>query len=274
MIDEREVDVMSKENQGTTPLVTVIMPAYNAERFIEEAIMSVVNQTLTDWELLVIDDCSKDASVQIAQKIAAKDSRIQVFENDVNSGVAKTRNRGIDMAKGRYIAFLDSDDVWLSKKLECQLERMSKANSEIGYCSYGIIGVDGTNVRADYIVPETAIFKDILKENYIQCSAMLIRADILKSIKFNTEYFHEDYILGLDMLRTGAMAVGCSEVLLNWRYLENSRSFNKKKSALNRWRIYRHYLKFSFFKSAYLFVGYMTAGLRKYLRKPKKFKRI
>lgn len=250
------------------PLVSVIMPAYNAESFIEEAISSVVKQTMTDWELFVIDDCSKDDTLQIAQKHAADDTRIHILKNDINLGVAKTRNKGIDLAKGQYIAFIDSDDVWLPEKLECQLEKLKATKARICYCSYGIIGVSGTKVRADYLVPETAVYENILKENYVQCSAMLIQSDVVKKIKFNTEFFHEDYILGLDMLRSGETAVGCSEVLLNWRYLENSRSFNKKKSALNRWRIYRDYLHLPLHKTIYLFVNYAFAGLRKYLRKP------
>ena len=256
---------MNKNN--TEPLVSVIMPAYNAERFLDAAILSVVNQTMENWELYVIDDCSKDESFSIAQGYAANDARIHALKNDENSGVARTRNRGIELAKGQYIAFLDSDDIWLPEKLERQLEKMQQADAGVGYCSYGIIGEDGNKVKGDYIVAETAAYEDILKENYIQCSAMLIRADIVKKFMFNTEFFHEDYILGLDMLGSGEKAVGCGEVLLHWRYLENSRSFNKKKSAMNRWRIYRHYLHLPLWKTLYLFASYAAAGLRKYTRK-------
>lgn len=258
---------MQTYTNETTPLVSVIMPAYNAAPFIKDAISSVIAQTVTDWELLVIDDGSSDDSRQIAAELAQGDARIQLLVNEQNMGVAKTRNRGIEMAKGQYIAFLDSDDVWYPEKLERQLEKMRREDAGIGYCSYGIIGVSGDKVRADYLVPETASYRDILKENYIQCSAMLIRADIVKRFLFNTEFYHEDYILGLDMLRAGEKAVGCRELLLNWRYLENSRSFNKKKSAINRWKIYREYLHLPLYKTVYLFGGYAMAGFRKYLRK-------
>ncbi len=252
------------ENKHARPLVSVIMPLYNAERFVQAAILSVVGQTVKDWELIVIDDGSKDRSYEVAKEQAEKDERICLLRNEVNSGVAKTRNRGIELARGEYIAFLDSDDIWHPEKLQRQLERMTAANADIGYCSYAIIGVSGDKVRADYLVPDRATFEDILKENYIQCSAMLIRADLVKRIKFNTEFYHEDYILGLDMLREGNTAVGCTEVLLDWRYAENSRSFNKGKSAKNRWRIYRKYLRFSFWKSLYYQNKYMFAGLKKY----------
>lgn len=249
------------------PLVSVIMPSYNAEAFLAEAIRSVAGQTMADLELIVIDDCSGDRSYEIALEQAREDSRICVLRNEVNSGVAKTRNRGIALARGQYIAFLDSDDVWHPEKLQRQLERMQETGAGICYCSYAIIGVSGSKVRGDYLVPGQVTFGDILKENCIQCSAMLIRADIVKEIGFNTEFYHEDYVLGLDILKAGHLAAGCTEVLLNWRYLENSRSFDKKKSAGNRWKIYRQYLKLPLVKSGYLFACYTVAGLRKYLRK-------
>jgi len=258
---------MYTDMQEVMPLVSVIMPAYNAEPFIEEAIASVINQTMPNWELFVIDDCSKDSTFQIAKTMAKNNSKIQVIRNDVNLGVAKTRNRGIDLAKGKYIAFLDSDDVWHSEKLERQIEQMEKTDAGIGYCSYAIIDKDGNRIRADYLVPKQVTWHDLLTENCIQCSAMLIRADIVKRIMFKTEFYHEDYILGLDILKEGHKAAGCSEILLDWRYIQNSRSFDKKKSALNRWRIYRKYLKLSLVKSLAAFVGYTCAGLRKYLRK-------
>lgn len=251
-------------SRSAAPLVSVIMPAYNAQRFIEEAISSVIAQTVSDWELIVIDDCSADDTFQLAQRKAADDPRIQVLCNDVNAGVAATRNRGIDCAKGQYIAFLDSDDVWHPEKLEKQLEKLQATGAGICYCSYRIIGATGEKAKEDYLVPETATFQDILKENYIQCSAMLIRTDIVKRFLFNTEFFHEDYILGLDMLGAGEKAVGCRQLLLNWRYLEKSRSFDKKKSAANRWRIYRDYLHLPLGKTLYLFAHYAAAGLRKY----------
>ena len=255
------------DERGDTPLVSVIMPAYNAEAFIEEAICSVINQTEENWELFVIDDCSRDNSFQIATACSAKDSRIHVLQNDVNLGVAKTRNRGIELAQGKYIAFLDSDDVWCAEKIERQIKKIEQFDAGISYCSYAIIDKEGNRARADYFVPEQVTWNDLLIENCIQCSAMLIRSDIVKRIMFKTEFYHEDYILGLDILKQGHKAVGCSEILLDWRYIENSRSFNKKKSARNRWKIYREYLKLSLVKSLVVFVGYAYAGLRKYSRR-------
>lgn len=256
---------MHAEIKNDAPLVTVIMPAYNAARFIDKAIESVVSQSLSDWELLVIDDCSTDDTYYLASQY--KDPRICVLRNEENSGVAKTRNRGIELAKGIHIAFLDSDDIWHPQKLQKQLEKMEAEKADLCYCAYEIIGLNGEKSRADYLVSETARFEDILKVNYIQCSAMLIRTQVVRKYMFNTDFFHEDYILGLDILRDGHKAVGCKELLLQWRYLENSRSFNKKKAARNRWRIYREYLHLPLHKAAFAFVHYTYAGFRKYFRK-------
>lgn len=251
------------------PLVTVITPAYNAERFIKETMDSVLAQSISDWEMIVLDDGSTDATREIVAAYMRTDPRIRLVVNEKNMGVARTRNRGIEMARGQYVAFLDSDDVWLPEKLEFQLAKMADADAQIGYCSYAIVDEASNPVRADYLVPPQAQFEDLLRENYIQCSAMLIRADVLKTIRFNPDYYHEDYVLGLDMLQAGYRAVGCSEILLWWRYLANSRSFDKRKGAVNRWRIYRNYLKIPLTRATYYFACYTCAGLRKYLRRYK-----
>lgn len=249
------------------PLVTVIMPAYNAASYIAESIESVRSQTVSDWELLIIDDCSNDDSFKIAQSYADHDDRIKVMRNETNSGVALTRNRGIAMANGSFIAFLDSDDVWYPEKLNRQLECMERTNAGISYCSYAIVDRNGKKCKADYLVSDSVTYRQLLKKNCMQCSAMLIRAEILKKIPFNTEFYHEDFVLGLDILHSGVKAAGCPEVLLAWRYIQNSRSFDKRKSAINRWKIYRSYLNLPLLYCMYLFVCYTVTGLRKYLRK-------
>lgn len=257
----------SMENNRNEPLVSVIMPVYNAERFVAAAIESVLAQTMADLKLWVIDDGSTDNSLPICMEYAARDKRVHILRNSSNSGVAKTRNRGISQATGAYIAFLDSDDVWHPEKLCMQLELLKSTGSDIAYCSYAIIDHSGEKCRADYLVPECVTRRKLLKENCMQCSAMLIKAGVLQKIHFTTEFYHEDYVLGLDMLGAGYTAVGCRQVLLDWRYLQNSRSFDKRKSALNRWRIYRDYLHLPFGVAIYYFSGYALAGLRKYLRR-------
>ena len=133
--------------QEKRPKVSVVMPLYNAEAYIEQAICSVKAQSMEDWELIVIDDGSSDASLEIAQAFAAEDSRIQVLRNKQNMGVSRTRNRGIALSRGEYIALLDSDDVWYPEKLRCQLARMAEEKADFCYSSYAIIGADGRKVK-------------------------------------------------------------------------------------------------------------------------------
>lgn len=246
------------------PTVSVIMPAYNAARFVEAAVRSVCAQTVTDWELLVLDDCSKDDTCSIVETLASRDSRIRLIRNEQNKGVARVRNQGLDLCRGEYAAFLDSDDIWLPQKLETQLKRIREAEAALCYCSYNVIDICGNTAKNDYVVPEKTNFEALLRQNVIGCSTVLLRADAAQKYRFNTEFYHEDYILWLQLMMDGYKAVGCPEILAQWRFLENSRSFNKGNSAKNRWRIYRDYLKLPLFKSIRVFCAYVVTGLKKY----------
>lgn len=253
------------EKKDNCPLVSVIMPAYNAEPYIEAAIRSVMEQTVHDWELIVLDDCSGDGTCAIAQRLAAEDGRIRLLRNGENMGVARTRNRGFELCAGQYVALLDSDDVWHPDKLEKQLARLTQTGAELSYTSYAIVGADGKKVKADYLVPQWATFDQLLKQNVIGCSTVMMTARIAKSHQFRTDFYHEDYVLWLQLLRSGCKAAGCTEVLADWRHIENSRSFDKRRAVRNRWRIYREYLGLSVPKSLWLIANYGAASLKKYL---------
>lgn len=249
------------------PGVCVIMPAYNAGRFIEEAIRSVMGQTFRNWELLVIDDGSKDNTVETVQRLCREDPRITLLRNPQNMGVARTRNRGLQLCDGRYAALLDSDDVWHPEKLERQLRLAENTGAELIYSSYAIMDEQGEPARGDYLVPAKTDFSAILRENVVGCSTVLLSPEVAAKYRFETDYHHEDYVLWLQLLKDGYQAAGCTEVLTWWRYIENSRSFDKRKSAKSRWRIYREYLKLSSLQSAWAFCGYAVASLKKYGRK-------
>lgn len=256
------MDIISENDN--TPRVTVIMPAYNAERFIEEAIRSVMGQTVGDWELLVIDDGSRDGTCAVAQRLAAEDPRIRLLRNDTNMGVARTRNRGFDLCRSPYVALLDSDDAWHPEKLERQLTRLEESGADLCYTSYGIMGIRSQKVRADYLVPEQADFKRLLKENVIGCSTVLLKTGLVRQYHFETDLHHEDYALWVRLLHDGFRAAGCAEVLTQWRLVENSRSFDKRKSARSRWVIYRDYLKLPLHESLWAFGNYAFASVKKY----------
>lgn len=244
--------------------VSVIMPVYNCAAYVEEAVRSVLAQTCESVEVLVIDDGSADDTFAIATRLAAEDTRVIALKNPENMGVARTRNRGLDMARGEYVAFLDGDDRWHPEKLKVQIARMQAENAALSYTSYAIVDAAGSASKATYIVPENVTFNGLLKENVIGCSTVMLSRAVAEKYRFATDFYHEDYCLWLDILREGYTAVGCTAPLTDWRLIQNSRSFNKKNSAKNRWRIYRGYLKLSVFRSATAFVCYAVNGVKKY----------
>lgn len=252
---------------SSTPLVSVVMPAYGAEAYIEAAIASVQAQTHENWELLVMDDCSPDGCARIAEAMAAKDSRIRLIRNEKNMGVARTRNRGLDLCRGDYVALLDSDDLWRPEKLEKQLALAKKEQADIIYCSYAIIDEHGKQKCADYIVPAQTNLKKLLVKNVISCSAVMLEKQTAQAFRFPTDYYHEDFALWLDMLRSGKKAVGQQEVLGDYRVHSGSRASNKAGSAKRRWKIYRSFMGLSLAESSWYLGQYALAGFMKYLPK-------
>lgn len=247
-----------------SPLVTILMPAYQAAAYIDEAIASVAAQTFPDWELLVLDDASSDATAEIAQRWAERDARICLLRNEKNLGAAATRNRGLTRARGRFIALLDSDDFWLPQKLQKQLDLAASTGAEMVYCSYAMHDETGARRYADFLVPPETDFHAMLAKNVMSCSTVLLRAEALDGRGFPTEVYHEDYALWMQLLREEKRACGVPEVLAVYRIRRGSRSSDKCASAANRWRIYRRTLRLSLPKAAAAFVRYALAGLKKY----------
>jgi len=254
---------------GLSPSIAVVMSTYNGASYVEAQLSSILAQDCPNVHVVVRDDGSADETVSVAETLAAEDPRITVVKNENNMGVAATRNRGFDMSRGQYVALLDSDDVWHAEKLERQLALLRDSGAGFSYCSYAIVDAEDQRIKNDYIVPATVEFQALLRENVIGCSTVMLRADILASHRFRTHFYHEDYVLWLQMLKDGCKAAGCQQVLLTWRYIQSSRSFNKLSSAKNRWRIYRKYLKLPLGESIYYFMCYAAAGLRKYCSKAK-----
>lgn len=247
------------------PLVTVIMPAYNAEKYIAAAISSVLSQSYGELELLVIDDCSSDKSVEIAEGFERMDSRVKVLRNTQNMGVARTRNRGFDLARGEWIALIDSDDIWHVDKLEKQLERAKESKAKLLYTSYSLF-VDGEKHKRRYIVPANTNYHSMLKENVIGCSTVMLHKTLTERFRFQYSVYHEDYALWLEILRNGYDAAGCCEILTDWRISKTSRSFDKWSAANHRWTIYRKVEKIPLTKAACVFVAYAFHGLLKHKR--------
>lgn len=254
------------------PAVSVIMPAYNMERFVEQAVRSVMTQTFTDWELIVIDDCSTDATYSIIERLAAEDGRIRLFRNEENRGAAVTRNRCFSLVRGSHVALLDSDDVWYPEKLSRQMRLAQETGADIIYCSYGIVDENGNKICDDFIVPEETDFEASLTRAVISCSTALLSRSVVDAYRFGPEYYHEDLAFWLQILRDGHTARGVSEVLAEYRVMEGTRASNKVKSAMFRWQVYRQMLGFSVLKSARLLFRYAVLGFQKYKRRGAKNK--
>lgn len=248
------------------PLVSVIMPAYNAERYIAASIASVMAQTMQAWELIVIDDGSNDGTMQIVQNMAKEDPRIRLCPNESNMGTARSRNRGMDLSRGQYIAFLDSDDIWHPQKLEKQLSCMQETGADLVYTAYAIVDTEGVKQRPDYCVPAYVDINGLLKENVIGCSTVLLNQKASEQFRFQADFYHEDYVLWLQMLQAGCVMAGVQEVLMDYCYRPDSRAGNKWASAKMRWQIYRKYLGMSEWKSARYMLHYALAGVKKYAK--------
>lgn len=251
--------------ENMRPFVSVVMPSYNAEKYISEAIQSVIAQTYENWELLIIDDCSTDSTANIVKQFSDVDSRITLYSNPKNMGVALTRNKGMNLAKGSWIALLDSDDVWHKDKLEKQLVAAENTGADIIYCSYSLMDKNGEHL-SDFIVPERTSYDDMLRKNVIGCSTVFMRSPILIHHHFSTEHYHEDYVLWLELLKSGYIAAASTDVLVDYRIVDGSRSNDKLKSARNRWLIYREIEKLSLGKSVRVFAAYAFNGFIKHKR--------
>ncbi len=254
---------------NSIPRVSVVIPVFNSEKYIESAIESVLRQTEKNIELIVVDDCSSDSSWKIIQKKAEADKRARLFRNTVNKGVAETRNTGLNHCRGELIAFLDGDDYWFPQKLEKQLLLQEKTDADLVYCSYQIVDTQGRKVCNDFIVTPTTDLKSTLGESMISCSTALIRSSFAKKCAFNENYYHEDFVYWIDLLKMGAVAVGEQSVLAAYRITPKSRASNKVRNAINRYRIIRHYAGCGSVESVKIIGLYGIKALKKY-RKMKK----
>lgn len=223
------------------PLVSVIMPVYNSEKFVEQAVESVIKQTYRQWELIIINDSSTDNTRKVICNLAQKDERIRFYENEVNIGVSKTRNKAVNLARGEWVAFLDSDDMWAEEKLQHQMELIDKQNN-VQLVFSGSAFVNENGKMADYVlhVPERIGYKDLLKQNLISCSSVLVKKEYVKKYVMPGDKLHEDYTVWLRILQNEEYAYGIDEPLLIYRMSSNSRSSNKIEAAKMQYRVYQY----------------------------------
>ena len=246
------------------PLVSVIMPAYRCADTIAAAMDSALAQEVP-LELIVVNDCSPDDLTDVLSAYGA-DPRVVIVTNEVNMGAAKSRNRGVAMARGKYVAFLDSDDCWTPGKLAAQVELLEKSGSVLCCTARELMTPQWESTGRILPVKEVISYKDLLKHNSIACSSVVLRADVAREFPMDHEDSHEDYILWLRVLQKYGDARGINKPMLRYRLSNTGKSGSKLHSAKMTFMVYR-YMGFSLPKSLLCFCSYAWNGVRKYYMK-------
>lgn len=250
------------------PLVSIIMPLYNAESFLNESVGSILSQTYDNWELIVIEDCSSDGSLSLARDFEKQDGRITVYRNERNLGAAKSRNEGLKFVSGDYVAFIDADDAWFPEKLERQLSYMNKAGLGMCFTSYETVECDGAH--RNYVhVPTSIDYSGFLK-NTVTCSHTIafdlskVKINLLICLDCGNDFdFPEDLVVWLQVLKAGVRCGGLDEVLAINRKHRGSRSSNKLHAVARTWNAYRKIEKINPIYSAYCLFWQLTHAVMK-----------
>jgi len=247
-------------------LTSIITPCYNDEKYIGEAIESVLGQSYQNWEMFVVDDCSTDNSAEIIRSYCEKDSRIRYYKTDFPTGSPVVpRNIAIEKANGRFIAFLDSDDVWFPTKLEEQIKLFSDKKTAVVFSNHEKINEEGERKNRMIVAPQKTTYTRLLKENCIRNSAGVYDTEKVGKVYLqNINY--EDFVLWLEILKKGYIAQNTNTVEILYRIRKNSISDNKTRAAKWTWNIYRNIEKLGFFKSVYYFLNYCVRAGLKYLK--------
>lgn len=211
-------------------LVSVITPVYNTEKYIEETINSVLNQTYQKFECILVDDCSSDKSAEIIKKIAEKDSRVKYFKNEKNSGAAVSRNRALKEAKGQYVAFLDADDIWLPNKLKRELSLMKHKNAFFVFGAIEMIDSEGRVIKGRRNIPAQINYKGLLKNTAIATSTVLIDRNVTGAFQMPDRRSGQDYATWLMLLRGNKTAYAVRNVVTRYRKDSSSGSLSAKKT--------------------------------------------
>ena len=245
------------------PLVSIITPCFNAADFIAETIRSVQNQTFTDWEWFIMDDCSDDASVSIIAEYAKNDVRIKLLPLKKNGGAAVARNMGIALAKGKYMTFIDADDVWSQRFLAENVSRITQSEGFL-CASYEMYDVSLNLKLGELRVPEHATYAAILKTNTISCLTAFIDISRLGKEFMPEIKYRQDMGLWLKYLKKINRVEGISESLAIYRIRKQSLSHNKVNLLKHQWTFYREVENLSLLKSSYYFTIWMYYGSKKY----------
>lgn len=247
------------------PLVSIITPCYNSAAFVAKTIQSVIAQTYQQWELLVIDDCSTDNTCAVVEGFMVAEPRIKLIKLAQNGRVANARNIGLDNANGKYIAFLDSDDIWLDNKLAVQISFMEQNQLPMTFCAYRRIDEGGKVISRLINVPTSVDYSQLLSHNVIIFTTSVTLKTAIGNLRFK-KVGHEDWVFWLDLFKQGYKGYGIKQELALYRIRKGSVSNNKIKAAGFTWKIYRETEQLSLIRSIYHFSRYAASTVIKYLK--------
>ncbi|MFD1094497.1 glycosyltransferase family 2 protein [Salegentibacter chungangensis] len=230
-------------------LVSVIMPAFNSAGYISGSVRSVLEQTYSDLELIIVDDASTDATLATIQGLAAEDSRLRIIRNKSNEGAGISRNKGIEAARGAFIAFLDDDDLWKPEKLEKQLKFMQESQVKVCFSSYELISEKGEKLNRQVEALPFLTYNKLLKSNYVGNLTGIYNAGELGKIYAPEIRKRQDWGLWLEAVKKAGEARSIKEPLALYRVRRNSISGNKIEMLRYNFNIYHKVLGFGFFKS-------------------------
>ncbi len=246
-----------------TPLVSVITPVFNAANYLQDALKSVQNQSYTNWEHILVDDCSEDNSPEIIKAFAKEDLRIKYHRLTENSGPGITRNKAIELSKGRFIAFLDCDDTWYPKKLEKQVEFMLKNNFPFTYTSYACMDESGRDLERKLFAPKQVTYKSALYKNPIGCLTAMYDTEFYGKQYMPEIRKRQDFALWLKLLKSSD-AFGLTEILAKYRIQKKSVSSNKLGLIKYEWLIYRKEEGLGIVKSTFYVLSAILLKMKSY----------
>ena len=225
------------ERQYVEGRVSVIIPVYNVEKYLDKTLESVFSQIYKDIEMVLVDDCSKDKSAQIIAKYRESHSEIIYFLQPKNLGAGAARNKALELATGQYVAFLDSDDLWMPEKTDKQIKVMKVKKSPFSYAAIEMMDEEGNTIKRKRNLRETCDYKYLLHNTIIATSSVIVDRTVMGDFRMSLRRGGQDYATWLSLLRGGVVACGINETLVRYRVGRNSLSSNKFKSIKQVWEI-------------------------------------
>lgn len=245
--------------------VSIIMPSYNAEAFISQSIESVLQQTYPNWELIITDDQSSDRTPEIVKSYCAHEPRIKFAVAPEHSGIAGTRNQSISRVQGRFVTFLDNDDLWVPDKLEKQVHFLLDNDLAFVYTAYELMNEDGTPKGKTIKTAGIIDYNKYLKNTIIGCGTIMLDLNKIGSLEMPINATSDDMAMWCKILKEGHNAYPMKDVTMKYRVRSNSASANKLNAAKDVWLVYRKQEKLSFPRAAYCFVCYAFNAVAKRL---------